>query len=65
MTSSTINIDIKVSNTLVTMATAMISFLIKYKIIFRIMSRVTRYTVGFGDKMVKFVHFDISKFQYF
>ena len=28
----------------------MISFSIKYKIIFRIMSKVTQYTVGFGEE---------------
>ena len=33
----------------------MISFSIKYKIIFRIRSKVNHYTVGFGEKMAKFV----------
>ena len=40
----------------------MISFSIKYKIIFKIMSKVTHYTVGFGEETVKFEH---SKIQYF
>ena len=40
----------------------MISFSIKYKIIFRIMSKVTHYIVGFGEKTAKYEH---SKFQYF
>ena len=40
----------------------MISFSIKYKIMFRIMSKVTYYAVGFREKTAKFVH---SKFQYF
>ena len=40
----------------------MISFSINYKIIFRIMSKVTDYTVGFGEETAKFEH---SKFQYF
>ena len=40
----------------------MISFSIEHMIIFRILSKVTHYTVGFGEKTVKFEH---SKFQYF
>ena len=39
-----------------------ISFSIKYKTIFRVMSKVTHHTVGFGEKTAKYEH---SKFQYF
>ena len=44
------------------MATAYDWFLIKYKIIFRFMSKVTHYIVGFGEETAKFEH---PKFQYF
>ena len=40
----------------------MINLSIKYKIIFKIMSKVTHYTVGLGEETAKFEH---SKFQYF
>ena len=37
----------------------MLSFSIKYKIIFRFWSKVTPYTVGFGEKTAKSVHIEI------
>ena len=39
-----------------------ISFSIKYKTIFLVMSKVTHYPVGFGEKTAKYLQ---SKFQYF
>ena len=37
----------------------MISFYIKYNIIFRIMSKITHYTVGFGEKNGKIRTFEL------
>ena len=41
-----------------------ISFSLKYKTIFQVMSRVTHYSVGFGEEMAKYVHSNSNTFSY-